>query len=51
MEDIFDVDGAKLLGDRALRVVDVTPREWLVVLIHNAVATVVGSPRRCIGVT
>ena len=51
MKDIFDVYGALLLGDRALRVVDVTPREWLAVFVHNVVANEVGSPRRCIGVT
>jgi len=50
MEDIFDVDGVKLLGDRALRFVDVTLREWLAVFVHNIVANVVGSPRKCIRV-
>ncbi len=48
MEDIFDADGAKLLGDRTLRVADVTPREWLFVLVRNVLANVVGSPCMCI---
>jgi hypothetical protein len=44
MENVLHVEATILLGDRALRIVDVSPREWLAVLVHNVFANVVGSP-------
>jgi len=44
VENVLDVEAIILLGDRALRAVYISPREWLAVLVENVFANVVGSP-------